>query len=128
KLKAIRLFQNVLTFHLSMDRLANTKEDHKTAYLDADLARLQFAHAHAFGENKATRYKAALKQFVQANAGHELSAMARHRWAAVLNGENEKVEARKIALEGKNAYPNSNGGKLCANLALEIEAKSVQVT
>jgi uncharacterized protein YfaS (alpha-2-macroglobulin family) len=120
KLKAIKLYQEVMAFHKN--------DQDKSAYLDAELSRLQFAHANAFGEDKAARYKAALKQFVEANAGHELSAMARHHWATVLSGENEKVEARKIALAGKNAFPNSNGGKLCANLVLEIEAKSVQVT
>ncbi len=120
KVKAIKLYQNVMSFH---------KEDQdKSAFLDADLSRLQFANADAFGEDKASRYKSALKQFAQSHAGHELAALARYRWASVLNGENEKVEARKIALEGKNAYPNSNGGKLCANLVIEIEAKAVQVT
>jgi uncharacterized protein YfaS (alpha-2-macroglobulin family) len=119
KLKAIKLYQNVKSFH---------KDDQdKSAYLDADLFRLQFGHANAYGEDKSKRYKEALKQFAEKNAGHELSAMARHRWASVLNGEKEHVEARKIALEGKNAYPNSPGGKLCHNLVLQIEAKSVQV-
>lgn len=120
KVKAIKLYQNVMSFH---------KDDQdKSAYLDAELSRLQFGHANAYGEEKATRYKAALKDFAEKNAGHELSAMARHRWASVLSGENEKVEARQIALAGKNAYPDSNGGKLCANLVLEIESKHVQVT
>lgn len=120
KVKAFKLFQDVMSFHKA--------DQDKSAYLDADLSRLQFAHATAYGEEKAARYKTALKQFAEANKDHETSAMARHRWAAVLNSENEKVEARKIALEGKNAFPNSNGGKLCHNLIIEIEAKAVQVT
>src|SRR5262245_46960627 len=53
KLKAIRLYQNLLAFH----RLDKELD----AYLDADLSRLQFAYAHAYGETKAARYKAALK-------------------------------------------------------------------
>ncbi len=119
KLKAIKLYQNLLAFH---------KDDvKKDAYLDADLFRLQFAHAHAFGEEKATRYKAALKAFADQWADHELSATARHRWAERLNAEGDAVEARKIALQGKNAFPNSDGGKLCHNLILQIEAKQVQV-
>src|SRR5262249_29192984 len=117
KLKAIRLYQNLLAFH---------KDDQdKSAFLDADLSRLQFAHAHAYGESRSSRYKEALKLFVESNPRHELSAMARHRWASVLQGEGEHVEARKIALEGKSAFPESPGGRLCHNLILEIEAKSV---
>jgi len=120
KLKAIRLYQNLLTFH---------KDDKdRSAYLDADLSRLQFAYAHAYGETKAARYKAVLKSFAEQNAEHELAALARHREATVLQGENELVEARQIALEGKNAFPESPGGKLCANLIADIEASSVQVT
>lgn len=119
KLKAIKLYQNLLSFH---------KDDKsKDAYLDADLFRLQFGHAHAFGDEKATRYKAALKAFAEEWADHELSAMARHRWAERLHAEGESVEARKVALQGKNAFPNSNGGKMCHNLILQIEDKSVQV-
>ncbi|MBL8864814.1 MAG: hypothetical protein JNK93_04560, partial [Planctomycetia bacterium] len=119
KLKAIKLYQNLLAFH---------KDDkNKDAFLDADLFRLQFAHAHAFGEEKSTRYKAALKAFADQWADHELSATARHRWAERVNAEGDAVEARKIALQGKNAFPNSDGGKLCHNLILQIEAKQVQV-
>lgn len=119
KLKAIKLYQALLTFHKG--------DADKTAFLDADLFRLQFAHANAFGEEKAARYKAAMKEFAEKYADHELSAMARHHWAALLHGEGESVEARKIALQGKNAFPNSNGGKQCHNLILQIEAKDVQV-
>ncbi|QEL14538.1 alpha-2-macroglobulin family protein [Limnoglobus roseus] len=119
KLKAFKLYQNLLTFHQD--------DKDKAAFLDADLFRLQFAHAHAFGEEKAARFKAAMKAFADKYADHELSAMARHHWAAVLHGENEFVEARAIAMQGKNAFPNSTGGKMCHNLILQIEAKDVQV-
>ena len=120
KLKALKLYQRLLTIHQD--------DQDRSAYLDADLGRLQFAHAHAFGEEKGSRYKAALKSFAEANAKHELSATARHRWAVVLQSENELVEAREIAMQGKNAFPQSVGGKLCFNLIADIEAKSVNVT
>lgn len=119
KVKAVKLYQDLLTFHKG--------DQDRSAYLDADLSRLQFAHASAYGETKGTRYKAALKQFAEDNAGHELSAVARVRWATVLRNEGENVEARTVALAGKNAFPASVGGKLCNNLVLEIEAKNVQV-
>jgi hypothetical protein len=42
KVKAIKLYQDLLNFHKN--------DQDKSAYLDADLSRLQFAHANAFGE------------------------------------------------------------------------------
>ena len=60
KVKAIKLYQNVMEFH--------QEDQDKSAFLDADLSRLQFANANAFGDDKATRYKAALKQFAASHA------------------------------------------------------------
>jgi uncharacterized protein YfaS (alpha-2-macroglobulin family) len=119
KVKAIKLYQALLKFHKN--------DQDKSAYLDADLARLQFAHANAYGDEKETRYKTALAAFAEDNAKHELSAMARHRWAGVLRGEGDFVLAHKVAADGQAAFPNSPGGKLCHNLIREIEAREVQV-
>ncbi|HUP77225.1 MAG TPA: MG2 domain-containing protein, partial [Pirellula sp.] len=119
KLKAINLYQRLLAIHQN--------DQDRSAFLDADLGRLQFAHANAVGEEKASRYKAALKSFADTHVKHELSATARHRWAVVLQGENELVEAREIATQGKNAFPQSVGGKLCHNIIVDIEAKSVNI-
>jgi Bacterial Alpha-2-macroglobulin MG10 domain/Alpha-2-macroglobulin family/MG2 domain len=119
KVKAIKLYQNLLNFHKN--------DQDKSAYLDADLSRLQFANANAFGDTKAARYKTALAAFVQDNPKHELSSMARDRWATTLHAEGDSVQARKIAADGQNAFPNSPGGKLCHNLVLQIEAREVQV-
>ncbi|OWK36471.1 alpha-2-macroglobulin family protein [Fimbriiglobus ruber] len=118
-LKAFKLFQNLLTFH------ANDTD--KTALLDADLFRLQFANAHVIGEEKSARYKAALLRFADDNAKHELSALARFRLAQIVDGEGDRVEARKIAQQAVNAYPDSLGGKQAFNLILQIEAKAVQI-
>lgn len=119
KLKAIILYQRLLTVHQN--------DQDRNAFLDADLGRLQFAYANAVGEEKSSRYKAALKSFADMHSKHELSATARHRWAVVLQSENDLVEAREVAMQGKNAFPQSVGGKLCFNTIAEIEAKSVSV-
>ena len=119
KVKAIKLYQDLLNYHKN--------DQDKSAYLDADLSRLQFAHANAFGESKSTKYKDALKKFAADNEKHELASMARVRLATELHGESEHVEARKIAMAGRDAFPQSNGGKLCQNLVLTIEAKQVQL-
>ncbi len=118
-LKAIRLYQRLLTIHQN--------DQDRSAFLDADLGRLQIAYANAVGEEKTSRYKAALKSFADTHAKHELSATARHRLAVVLQSENEMVEAREVAMQGKNAFPQSVGGKLCFNTIAEIEAKSISV-
>jgi 5-hydroxyisourate hydrolase-like protein (transthyretin family) len=119
KLKAIRLYQELLKFH------ADDKD--RTAWLDADLLRLNFGNNKAFGEEKNARYKVALKRFADEHAKHVVSSRAMHRWAAVLHGESELVEAHKLATQGKNRFPNSIGGKRCHNLIKQIEAKTVQI-
>jgi uncharacterized protein YfaS (alpha-2-macroglobulin family) len=120
KLKAIKLYQSLLAFH---------KEDNdKSAFLDADLHRLRWVYNTAFGDEKAARYKTALKEFADSHADHELSAHARFYLAEVVNGENDHVEARRIAQQGTNSFPNSSGGKLCFNLIQQIEAKAIQLT
>lgn len=120
KLQAIRLYQKLLRFHAN--------DDDRSAYLDADLARLQFGYSHAVGDEKWDRYLAALKRFANAHALHELSAEARHRWARLLMEKSQFVEARSVAQEGVSAHPESAGGKHCANLIAQIEAKSIQIT
>lgn len=118
--KAIRLYQDLLRFH--------EKNVDLGALLDADLARLAWAYNVAFGEDKAARYKTALKAFVDKWADHELTALALHQWATVLQSEGDLVEARRLALRGEGAHPNSPGGLMCHNLAKSIEAKSTSVT
>ncbi len=118
-LKAIRLYQNLLKFHRA--------DEDKTALIDADLLRLNFGWNKAFGEEKNARYKAALKRFTDQWGDHEIAARALHDWAVVLHQEGDMVEAHKLAERGKNAFPNSAGGRRCHNLLLQIEAKSSQV-
>lgn len=119
-LKAIRLYQDLLKFHQN--------DQDKTAFLDADLLRLQFGHNKAFGEEKNPRYAAALHRFTEKHATHEISARARALWAGVLQQDNDLVEARKIALQGSQAFPNTAGGNMCFNIVQQIEAKSANVT
>ena len=120
KIKAIRLFQDLLRFHL--------EDDNQDALVDADLHRLQFGNNQAFGEEKKARYKAALKRFAQQWADHEMSARAMSRHAQVLHGEGELVEAHKLAKRGAAIFPDSVGGKECKNLVNQIEAKSSSVS
>ncbi len=119
-LKAILLYQQLLSFH--------QKDKDPTAFLDVELERLAHANNVAFGEGKAARYKAALKSFTDKWADHELSSLALHHWAGVLQGEGELVEARMLAQRGARVFPQSHGGKMCRNLVNEIEARSASIT
>jgi uncharacterized protein YfaS (alpha-2-macroglobulin family) len=114
--KAIKLFQQLLRFH--------HHDADQSAFLDANLQRLQLGNNKAFGEEKAARYKAALKRFVKDFGDHEISARARYELAGLLNQENEPGEAHQLAEEGARVFPESPGGKLCYNLMRQIEAPS----
>ncbi|HPP52256.1 MAG TPA: hypothetical protein PK777_04835, partial [Thermoguttaceae bacterium] len=117
--KAIMLYQALLSFHKN--------DKNSAAFLDADLWRLHFGYNKAVGENKNERYKAALKHYIDKNGDHEISARPRFYWAQVLRDAGDLVEARKIALQGAQAFPESIGGRMCHNLVQEIEAKSLQI-
>jgi hypothetical protein len=120
-LKAVQLYQALLRFHQS-------DAAPQLAFADADLARLAWGWNTAFGEDKNTRYKAALETFIRAYADFELSALAMEREARVLQQEGDLVAAHKLALHGAELFPQSPGGKLCRNLVNEIEAPSADIT
>ncbi|MDA0285725.1 MAG: MG2 domain-containing protein, partial [Planctomycetota bacterium] len=120
KLKAILIYQQLLQFH--------AKDDDRAAWLDADLLRLNFGNNMAFGEEKNSRYKAALKRWAEAHADHEISSRAIHDRAMVLHGEGELVDAHQAATQGRNRFPESVGGRRCHNLIAQIEAPSVNIT
>ncbi len=118
--KAFFLFRDLLIFHRN--------DTDVTALADADLARLVWAYNAAFGEDKASRYKAALKAFVDKHADHEVAALALNYWGRLVQGEGDLVQARQLAHRGENAHRESVGGRLCHNLIAEIEARSASIT
>jgi uncharacterized protein YfaS (alpha-2-macroglobulin family) len=118
-LKAVRLYQDLLTFH---------KDDKDpTAFIDADLLRLNFGNNKAVGEGKDGRYEAALKRLVDEWADHEISARALWHGAQALREQDELAEAHALAKRGLGAFPDSFGGKMCWNLIQEIESKQVTI-
>ena len=118
-LKAIRLYQDLLAMHRG--------DEDKTALLDADLLRLKFGNDKALGEEKSSRYKSALKRYVDRWGDHEVSARARYEWANVLIQENDPAAAHALAEQGARAFPDSVGGRLCYNLLRQIESKSSSI-
>jgi uncharacterized protein YfaS (alpha-2-macroglobulin family) len=118
--KAIVLYQQLLNFHQS--------DPDRSAFFDADLARLVWGWNTAFGDEKNARFKSALKNFIAQRSDHPLAAMASWNLARVVMGEGDWVEARKIALEAKSAHPGTHGAKNCANLIADIETKSADIS
>ena len=118
--KAIKLYQQLLQFH--------EKDADQTAYLDADLLRLNLGYNKAVGEEKNATYKAVLKSFAEKNVKHELSSKALSLLANVYYAEGDYVEAHKFATQGEKAYPKSIGGQLCFNTLQHIEARSAVVS
>jgi hypothetical protein len=120
KVRAIWLFQNLLAFH--------QKDADQTAFIDADLWRLQFGKNQAVGPDVNEKYKVALKRFVDQWADHEISARALAAWAAVVLEEGDPAAAHTLAARGANAHPTSTGGAECYNLQRQIEAKQASIT
>ena len=119
-LNAVTLYQNLLRFHAD--------DPDSTARLDANLHRLQFANQVAVGGEKSARYKASLQRFIDANVQQPVSAVAMASLAGVYRGEKDFVKAHKIASQGKERHPESQGGKQCHNIIGQIESKALNVT
>lgn len=118
-LKAIALYQQLLRFH--------EKDRDRSAFLDADLARLSFGFNAAAGEEKVERYESALEAFIKRAAKHEISARATALLAQQLHAEGESARAHAMAQRAYKAFPETAGGAQCFNLIQQIEAKSARV-
>src|SRR2546423_1112545 len=118
--KALRLYQELLAFHL--------KDRDPSAFADADLARVLYGQNIAHGEEKNARSKAALETICKRWPDHEVSASALYHLARTIQEEGDLVQARATAQRGASAFPNSPGGKQCRNLITEIESKSAAIS
>ena len=119
KLNAITLYQSLMRFHEA--------DKDRSAFHDADLARLVYGDNVAVGENKDERYQQALEGFIERTARHEISARARALLASRIHDEGEPAKAREVAQRGLNAFPKSVGGAQCFNLIQQIEAPSARL-
>lgn len=117
--RAIELYQELIRFHLN--------DNNKSALLDVDLLRLEFAYERSVGEAKSARYKAALQRFAVAHRDNPVSTQAIHNLATLFQREGNLAEAHKIASVGINRFPGSVGAKGCLKLIAEIETVSARV-
>ena len=118
RLKAVRLFQDVLRFHRD--------DADSSALIDADILRLLHGKNIATGDGANDRFVEAMQSIAGREPG-PLSAWARYHWAQTLHTDGDWVEARRVAIAGRDAFPESRGGNHCHNLVAQIEAKSISV-
>ncbi|RXK56854.1 hypothetical protein ESB00_13595 [Oleiharenicola lentus] len=114
-LKSVRLYQKLLEFH------RNDRD--KSAFYDADFARLTFGRNLAVGSTKEERYQAALERFIQTTSKHEISARALNEFATRLNAAGDPTKGHELARRAIEAFPKSAGAIGCSNLIQQIEAK-----
>jgi uncharacterized protein YfaS (alpha-2-macroglobulin family) len=116
KWKVIALYQALMQFHRD--------DADRSAFLDADIGRLNYGYNVAVGEAKDERYDAGLRRFVAATKKHEIYARALHLLAACRYSAGEPTQARELAQRGLSAFPESVGAAQCFNLIQQIEARS----
>ena len=120
-LRAIELYQALLRFH-------QNDPAPQPALASADLDRLVWGWNVAVGEDKDKRYQAALEGFTQRFGDLDIAALAYADEARLLQAEGDLVAAHRLAKRGADLFPSSPGGKVCANLLAELEAKSATIT
>ncbi len=119
-LRAVQIFQNLLRFHQN--------DPDQSAFLDADLLRLQFGRKLAEGSESVARYQAALQRFADKHVSVPLSSMALANLAQSFRGVNDLVKAMEIAAQGQARFPESRGGKTCQNIINTIELSTLVVS
>ncbi len=112
-LAAALLHRELLDFH--------GDDADRTAFLAADLERIEWAAGVAVGADVRARHRAALEGFIAAAGDHETGALARFHLAELLQ-EEDPAASRTLALAGAARHPDSPGGRRCRQVVTAIEA------
>lgn len=128
--KAIKLFQNILLFHLN--------DSDKEAFLDAELSRLEFVHRKSTVSEKDSLYENRLQDIIKSFSKYEAAAAAMHALASLYfqQGNNYSPSEKKslkwkirdaeiICEEAMKNYPGTYGADRCKSLKAEITQKSI---
>jgi hypothetical protein len=118
KLKSIRLYQKLLTFH----------QADVPPRIHVDLLRLGWAKGALTGEHADKRLEERLREIIQAAEGNELQSLARANLAHLLIGQKRMTEARAIAIAGRDAFPESSFRAMCVSAIEAIEQKECTVS
>ncbi len=124
---ALKNYQKGLRFH--------EQDAVKDAFLDIDMRRLQFVHAHATLPNKDSLYKTSLQQIVDLYPGTEAAAEAKYLIAGLLinkSQNNKRAADTKQALallkDISNNHPKTSAANKAKNLVNEIVRKDISIT
>ena len=133
--QALKLYQEVLRFHLSEQPGASE------ALVDADLARLEFIYMKNTLPDKEKYYEEALQHLANKYKNQIVSAEINYQLASHLkiqgdkynplvneNHKQEIIEAVEIAEKTVRQFPETHGGRNCMNLLSLIKAPSLQST
>jgi uncharacterized protein YfaS (alpha-2-macroglobulin family) len=118
KLKAIRLFQELLAFH----------QNDVPARTHLDLLRLNWAKGALTGPDANQRLEERLNEIIKATEGHELQSLARANLAGLLFAQKRMAEARAIAISGSQVFPDSPFAKMCVHAREAVERKECDVS
>jgi hypothetical protein len=118
KLKAIKLYQELLAFHQA-DVAPRTH---------IELQRLGWAKDAVTGAAADKRLEQRLGEIIQATEGNELQSLARANLAHLLIGQKRMTEARAIAIAGRDAFPDSTFRAMCVTAIEAIEQKECSLS
>ena len=115
QLKALKLYQQILAFHLY--------DKDRDILLDADLGRLRFVKNAAVGEGISDRYIRRLKDITDQAPSSPLQSLALSYWAQEVHDRGDFVQAHELAERGAKAHPATVGASNCRVLVQRITAK-----
>lgn len=132
KLHAIKIYQNLIQFHL--------KSENPFALADVNIERLNFVNNHTTFNDKAFILLETLKNESDQLKTHEISGLYDFEIASVYYEQSKKYNKTneehrwkaKDAIDVCNSvvskFPNSKGAEKCAVLKSEIEQQTLQIT
>ncbi len=135
KLRAVILLQQLVEFRLK----DTTTPEGEDAFLDAEMARLQFVHNEGYGADKDSLYVSALLNLADRFRDATLSAEVRFRAARAImnqgasypadkNARWKKKEAYDLCSQTIESAPQSSGAANCRALLDQIRQPSLRFT
>lgn len=119
KYHALRLFQDLLRFHLA--------RGDADAIVDLDLDRLSFTSGETFHEDKDTTYYKAVQALYEAHASAPISTLAGARLAQYHFDHDDYVTALAVCDREIGRFPDSRGAQDCKALRSRILAKELSL-
>jgi uncharacterized protein YfaS (alpha-2-macroglobulin family) len=130
--KALRLYQQILRFHLHDER--------PDPLIDADIDRIEFVHSHSVNPQKDSLYRLALIRFTEKYKDHSVAAQAWYLLAETYaakvgnyqpitneQGRFEYLKAKQICESVILQKDSSEGKSNCENLLTRILAKELNM-